>query len=73
MGIREKLERIMVAITFAEAGQSETAPFGQACRQKNKAAPANALSIDELESRVRFYLSIQYALEKEDYRAQEKE
>jgi len=25
MGIREKLERIMVAITFAEAGQSETA------------------------------------------------
>jgi hypothetical protein len=25
MGIREKLERIMMAITFAEAGQSETA------------------------------------------------
>jgi len=25
MSIREKLERIMLAITFAEAGQSETA------------------------------------------------
>jgi len=25
MSIREKLERIMMAITFAEAGQSETA------------------------------------------------
>ena len=25
MGIREKLERMMVAITFAEAGQHETA------------------------------------------------
>jgi hypothetical protein len=25
MGIREKLERIMIAITFAEAGQHETA------------------------------------------------